>query len=365
LRNLEAAAAPGKPNGDRGASAAFALQAVFNQSFKHRIVCYGTPEAAIITYPDKPWWMNVGWGGPGPLVAHGTGQGNGGTGGAPAGTGAPFHPWFSATGGTADGQWIRGTPGPRDTGLHSFTVHAHNGIFPDTATRTVWIEIAGPSVIASMPTTYASGQAQPLPSPPVIPGPNPPPPGAIEAVALSGQPYSCYPTINAIPAGTQTVAAASWSQPQAWAGGSSPQPAPLTGVGLPTWLAWDGFGLSGIPGEADEYQSITITITASNTHGSDSQTFTLYVLPTRPVLAAMLDVNGDSIFDITDAQALVNIILFGSSIDPASNPPAPLSPTVPHPALPSPATALRGDVSLNGTVDVIDMQALINGIIGR
>jgi hypothetical protein len=349
--------------GDKGASAGNPLVAKFNESFKHRIVCYGTPEAAIITYGDKPWWLTVGFGGPGPLVAHGTGQGNGGTGGAPPGTGAPFHPWFSATGGTADGQWIRGTPGPRDTGLHSFTVHAHNGIFPDTASKTVWIEIEGPSVIASMPTTYASGAGQPLPGTPVLPGPNPPPPVNHGVVALAGVSYLYVPTINAVPAGTQGMTA-TWSQPQAWSGVGTPV-VPVINQGFPAWLAWDGFTLSGIPGVSDEYQTIEVTLTASNMHGSDTQMFTIHVLPYRPIHAAMLDANGDALVDVIDAQTIVNIILNIPVYDLSVTPPAPLTATVPHPVHAAPTTALRGDVTLDGSVDAVDLQALVNGILGR
>lgn len=363
IRNLEATPAAGKPMGDRGASAGNPLTAKFNQSFKHRIVCYGTPEAAVITYPDKPWWMTVGWGGPGPLVAHGTGQGNGGTGGAPPGTGAPFHPWFSATGGTADGQWIRGTPGPRDTGLHSFTVHAHNGIFPDTATKTVWIEVEGPSVIASMPTTYAAGAGQPLPNPQATGGGQPLPPVTHEVVALAGVSYLYFPTINAIPAGTQGVTA-TWTQTVAWNGVGTPAVPPVN-QGLPAWLAWDGFSLSGIPGVGDEYQTINVSLVASNAHGSDTQLFVIHVLPYRPIHAAMLDVNGDSVVDVLDVQTIVNLILSIPVFDMSVMPPVALSATVPHPVNPAPSVALRGDVTLDGSVDTVDVQALVNGILGR
>jgi hypothetical protein len=363
IRNLENVAAPGKPLGDQGASVSNPLKAMFNESFKHRIVCYGTPEAAIITYQDKPWWLTVGFGGPGPLVAAGTGQGNGGTNGAPAGTGAPFHPWFSATGGTADGQWIRGTPSARDTGLHAFSVHAHNGIFPDTGIKTVWIEVEGPSTFSTMPMTFASGFSSPLPSPPVAPGPNPPVIGPLEAVALSGQFYDYQPMANAIPTGTISLLNASWSQ----ASTQVPTP-PATQVinpGLPSWLTWDGLSLFGSPGVADVYMVVSVTLEASNLHGSDTQTFTLHVLPSRPLHEAMLDVNDDTSVDVLDVQTIVNFVLSIPVMQPGVTPPTPLSSTVPHPLLTPPATAPRGDVTLNGTVDIVDVQALVNGILGR
>src|SRR5690606_27607551 len=135
--------------------------------------------------------------------------------------------------------------------------------------------------------------------------------------------------------------------------------------GFPAWLAWDGTTFSGTPSAADEYQTISIDIVASNIHGNASQTYTLYVLPARPVHPAMRDVNGDSSVDVVDLQALVNILLFGTTLAHSVTPASPLSAPIPHPLDPSPATALRGDLTLNYTVDIVDLQALVNSILGR
>src|SRR5690606_25817140 len=135
---------------------------------------------------------------------------------------------------------IRGTPAAWDTGLHEFTVHAHNGIFPDTGAKTVWIEVEGPALIVSTPTTYANGRAVAIERPPYapgsyVPGPTAPPAfGVLEAVALVDQNYFYMPEVRAIPSGS-TIANATWTQPQPWSGGGLP-PTPIVNQGFPAWL---------------------------------------------------------------------------------------------------------------------------------
>src|SRR5690606_10322454 len=155
----------------------------------HRIVCYGTPEACLIS-SNLPSWLSIGFGGPGPLVAVGTGTGNGGQNGNPPGTGAPFSPWFSAEGLTADGQWLHGTPTVADAGLHSFTIHAHNGVHPDTATYTVWIEViippGPPSFTTPLPPSAAvAGELYSAP----VAAAGPPP---VTSIQLSGHAWLSY-----------------------------------------------------------------------------------------------------------------------------------------------------------------------------
>jgi len=48
-------------------------------------------------------------------------------------------------------------------------------------------------------------------------------------------------------------------------------------MGLPAWLTLSGNTLSGTPGAADLGVSGTITITATNSNGNDTQVFTINV----------------------------------------------------------------------------------------
>ncbi len=240
VRNLSA--------GDAGASASNPLVVTVGEKFRHRIVCYGCPEAALMPTTQLPAWLNIGWGGPTQLVAHGTGAQ------APGGIGQPFSPWFSAEGLTCDGQWLQGTPTAADIGLQSFTFYAHNGVAPDTQTYTVWLEVIGSPVFTSFP-------------PPTT--------------ATAGESYSHSVTAVGNPTPVVTLS------------------------GLPTWLSYSNGMLAGTP-PISAGGTIQGPFTLSASNGQPPAATQLFSVQ---VAHAYTDTNRDRAVNVTDVQLTVNIIL--------------------------------------------------------
>jgi hypothetical protein len=242
--------------GDVGGSAANPIVLQIGERLKHRIVCYGTPEAIVIP-SNLPSWLTVGFGGPTQLVAAGTGQGNGGQNGEPPGTGAPFNPWFSAEGGTADGQWLHGTPRATDIGTYAIQLHAHNGVAPDTGIHTLYIEVPAPPV----PASFTS----------------PPPTGP----TVAGELFTATVTTDGTPPVTS-----------------------ITMTGHP-WLSISNGVITGVPPvSAGGTTQGPFILTASNGQSPDAvQVFNL------AVDHAYTDINRDRAVNVTDVQLTVNIIL--------------------------------------------------------
>ncbi len=241
---------------DIGGSASNPVTVSPGERLKHRVVCYGTPEAIVIP-SNLPSWLTVGFGGPTQLVAAGTGLGNGGQNGEPPGTGAPFNPWFSAEGGTADGQWIHGTPTVADVGVYAIQLHAHNGVHPDSGVHTLYIEVLPP------------------PGPPSFTSPTPPGNAVAEEQYFEIVSTTGNPPVSSIQ---------------------------LTG---PNWLSYSGGLLIGTPPIAlSGTTQGPFVLTASNGHTPDAvQTFNIYVDYSR------FDVNRDKQVNVADVQHAVNIIL--------------------------------------------------------
>jgi len=83
------------------------------------------------------------------------------------------------------------------------------------------------------------------------------------------------PRILSVPPTSATVGAAYVYLPTVT---GSPSPT-LAMSGFPAWLAWDGARLSGRPTQADIGTSPQITLSATNSAGVDTQTFSIAVVP--------------------------------------------------------------------------------------
>lgn len=343
--------------------------AAISQPYKSKIVVYSTPYSTITT-STLPNWLTL-------SVAPSNGA------------------W--GTGIYGNIAYLEGTPPASELNqAYTIMIMAGNGIGTN-ATQTFTLTVTDPPVFTTTPPASITGPSLYTYTPAAIGTPNPtitcgqlPAWLAWNGTTLSGTPASAdigtSPPItltasNGLESATQTftvdvlpVAPAlslsppSFANPNVHYAGAVvasgfPEPT-ITLTNLPAWLSLNGTNVTqsgstaqsifGTPTATMLNQVFTFTATIDNGIGVPVvETITITVIPVRPAHPAMIDVNGDSVIDVVDIQAVVNVIL---ALSPQT--------TMPHPVNPPPATALRGDVTLDGFIDVVDIQALVNHILG-
>jgi len=156
--------------------------------------------------------------------------------------------------------------------------------------------------------------------------------------AYGGVPYT-YAALNNGPVPTGLTITCKLS-------GSSNIPAVPNTPNWPQWLSWNGITLSGTPPGSEVGKSYDFQILGTHGQVYGYLRWTLDIeLPTAVSFAAA-DVNDDQAVDVVDVQLVVNWIL-GLS----------------QPPVTTLSTPLHGDVNADNSRDVVDIQAVVNKIL--